>query len=141
MKRFIPIIFSVLAVVFGVIFIISGIHTLSEKDLYDSTVTATIVDIQEEWEYATTDDEVDRLVKTAYIDYEVNGVKYEHVLAPVQSDNYKVGDSVDILYQSKNPEKISSQNITTGATIFIVVGSLVAIGGCISTVRAVIRFR
>jgi hypothetical protein len=138
MKRFIPIIFSVLAVVFGVIFIISGIHTLSEKDLYDSTVTATIVDVEEHWE---DNGEDSSLVTTYFIDYEIDGVKYEHVESPVQSSNLGVGDTVDILYQSKNPEKISSQNITAGATIFIVVGSLVAIGGCISTVRAVIRFR
>jgi hypothetical protein len=138
MKRFIPIIFSVLAVVFGVIFIISGIHTLSEKDLYDSTVTATIVDVEEHWE---DNGEDSSLVTTYFIDYEIDGVKYEHVESPVQSSNLGVGDTVDILYQSKNPEKISSQNITSGATIFIVVGSLVAIGGCISTVRAVIRFR
>ena len=138
MKRFIPIIFSVLAVVFGVIFIISGIHTLSEKDLYDSTVTATIVDVEEHWE---DNGEDSSLVTTYFIDYEIDGVKYEHVESPVQSGNLGVGDTVDILYQSKNPEKISSQNITSGATIFIVVGSLVAIGGCISTVRSVIKFR
>jgi len=138
MKRFIPIIFSVLAVVFGVIFIISGIHTLSEKDLYDSTVTATIVDVEEHWE---DNGEDSSLVTTYFIDYEIDGVKYEHVESPVQSGNLGVGDTVDILYQSKNPEKISSQNITSGATIFIVVGSLVAVGGCISTVRSVIKFR
>lgn len=138
MKRFIPIIFSVLAVVFGVIFIISGIHTLSEKDLYDSTVTATIVDVEEHWEEIGEDSS---LVTTYYIDYEIDGVKYEHVESPVQSGNLEVGDTVDLLYQSKNPEKISARNISTGATIFIVVGSLVAIGGCVSAVRAVIRFR
>ena len=139
MKKIISIIMSIAAVVFGIIFVISGIKTIAEKDLYDSTVTATVVDIQEEWETSADPDEPDRLVQTAYIDYEVDGKKYEHVQAPEQNDNMKVGDTVDILYQSKNPEKISGQNPTAGGIIFIVLGALVAIVGCFSAIRAFVK--
>ncbi len=139
MKRLIPIIMSIAAVAVGIIFIISGVQTLLNKDLYDSTVTATVVDVQEEWDYSDPDDS--RLVTTVYIDYEIDGVKYEHVESPEQSSNMKIGDKVDVLYQSKDPSKISAQNITTGAVIFIIVGSLAALAGLFSTIRVIIKRR
>lgn len=139
MKRFLPVIISVLAVVFGIVFVVSGIHTIATKDLYDSTVTATIVDVQEHWEGTDTEDS--HLETTYYIDYEINGVQYKHVESPNQSGNLGIGDTVEILYQSQNPEKIAAPNMTTGAVIFIIVGAVVAIGGCISTVRAIFKIR
>ena len=141
MKKTINIIMSVAAVVFGVVFAVTGIKTISEKDLYDTQITATVVDVQEEWESSADPEEPDRLVNTAYIDYEFDGKKYEHVPAPEQDDNIKVGDSVDILVQSKNPEKISGLNPTKGGVIFIVLGILVAIAGCVSSVRTFIKKR
>ena len=141
MKKTISIVMSVAAVVFGIVFAVSGIKTISEKDLYDTQITATVVDVQEEWESSADPDEADRLVNTAYIDYEFDGKKYEHVPAPEQDDNIKVGDSVDILVQSKNPEKISGLNPTKGGVIFIVLGILVAIAGCVSSVRLFIKKR
>jgi len=141
MKKTISIIMSVAAVVFGVVFAVTGIKTISEKDLYDTQITATVVDVQEEWESSADPDEADRLVNTAYIDYEIDGKKYEHVPAPEQDDNIKVGDTVDILVQSKNPEKISGLNPTKGGVIFIVLGILVAIAGCVSSVRLFIKKR
>lgn len=141
MKKTISIVMSVAAVVFGIVFAVSGIKTISEKDLYDTQITAAVVDVQEEWESSADPDEADRLVNTAYIDYEINGKKYEHVPAPEQDDNIKVGDSVDILVQSKNPEKISGLNPTKGGVIFIVLGILVAIAGCVSSVRLFIKKR
>ncbi|MBR1530760.1 MAG: hypothetical protein IJ643_01735 [Eubacterium sp.] len=141
MKKTISIVMSVAAVVFGIVFAVSGIKTISEKDLYDTQITATVVDVQEEWESSADPDEPDRLVNTAYIDYEIDGKKYEHVPAPEQDDNIKVGDTVDILVQSKNPEKISGLNPTKGGVIFIVLGILVAIAGCVSSVRLFIKKR
>ncbi len=141
MKKTINIIMSVAAVVFGVVFAVTGIKTISEKDLYDTQITATVVDVQEEWESSADPEEPDRLVNNAYIDYEFDGKKYEHMPAPEQDDNIKVGDTVDILVQSKNPEKISGLNPTKGGVIFIVLGILVAIAGCVSSVRLFIKKR
>ena len=133
MNKTISIIISIAVVVGGIAFAIMGVMQLVNKDKYDSTVKATIVDIQEEWEPSGDPDGVDSLVKTAYINYEINGVKYEHIPCPTQSDSYKVGDTVDILYQSQNPEKISGQNMTTTSIAFIVCGLLAsAIGGVMS---------
>lgn len=141
MKRIISIIMSIGAVVVGIIFVISGIKTIAEKDLYDTQITATVVDVQQEWESSADPEEPDRLVDTAYIDYEIDGKKFEHVLSPEQNDNLSVGDTVDILVQSKNPEKISALNPTTGGVIFIAVGALAALLGCVSTIRLLIKRR
>ncbi len=141
MKKTISIVMSVAAVVFGIVFAVTGIKTISEKDLYDTQITATVVDVQEEWESSADPEEPDRLVNNAYIDYEFDGKKYEHMPAPEQDDNIKVGDTVDILVQSKNPEKISGLNPTKGGVIFIVLGILVAIAGCVSSVRLFIKKR
>ena len=131
-----------LAIVLGVVALIVGIRQNSTKLLYDSTVKATIVDIEESWETDPDPDvDTERLVKTAYIDYAVNGTKYEHVLCPVQDDNAKVGDTVEILYQSSNPEKISAPNISTTAVVFIIVGAVVAVGGLLGLVFVFIKRR
>ena len=141
MKKILPIVMSIAAVVLGIIFVVSGIKTISEKDLYDTQITATVVDVTEEWQEAVNEDEADHIEKTAYIDYEVDGKKYEHVLSPEQDDNLKVGDTVDILVQSKNPEKISSLNPTKGGVIFIVLGALVAVAGCVTIIRKFVTGR
>ncbi len=136
MNKLISIILSIAVVVVGIAFAIVGVVQFTNKDKYDSTVKATIVDIEEEWQAATDPDDIDGFVKTAYIDYEVNGVKYEHVVSPVQDDNYEVGDTVDILYQSQNPEEISGQNITSASIAFIGFGLLSAVIGCVMTIKS-----
>jgi hypothetical protein len=139
MKKLLPIIISIGVVVFGIGFAISGISTIANKDKFDTQITATVVDVQEEWEVSGDPDQPDRLVHTAYIDYEVDGKKYEHVLAPEQDDNLKVGDTVEILAQSQNPEKISALNPTKGGIIYIVFGAVAAVAGCVSTIKAFIK--
>ena len=135
-KKFVPIIISIFAVVIRIVFVINGITTLKNKDLYDSTVTATGVDVQEEWDNTGEDS---NLVRTVYIDYEIDGVKYEHIESPEQNNNMKVGDTVDILYQSKDPSKISGQNITKNSVMFIIIGAIAALGGCFSTLISFLR--
>ena len=127
MKRFFPIILSITAVAFGIVFVISGIKTIANKDLFDTQITATVVDIQEELQIATDPEGVDEIVNVAYIDYEYGGKKFEHVESPEQNNKLKIGDTVEILVQSKNPEKISALNPTKGGIIFIVVGAVAAI--------------
>lgn len=135
MKKLLPIIISVVAAVFGVVFVIVGITTIATKDLYDTKVTATVVEVTEELVVATAEDEADHIEKTAFIDYEVNGQKFEHVVSPVQNDSLKTGDTVGILCQSKDPSKISGPNPAAAGVIFIVLGAIVAICGCFTAVR------
>lgn len=141
MKRLFPVILSIAAVAFGIVFVISGIKTIANKDLFDTQITATVVDIQEELQIATDPDDVDEIVKVAYIDYEYGGKKFEHVESPEQNNKLKIGDTVEILVQSKNPEKISALNPTKGGIIFIVVGAVAAIAGGLSVLKFFIRKR
>ena len=94
------------------------------------------MDVQEEWDNTGEDS---NLVRTVYIDYEIDGVKYEHIESPEQNNNMKVGDTVDILYQSKDPSKISGQNITKNSVMFIIIGAIAALGGCFSTLISFLR--
>lgn len=141
MKKFFPVVISIAAVIVGVIFAFNGIKTIYEKDLYDTQITATVVDVQDEWETLGDPDDTGRLVHTAYIDYEVGGKKFEHVIAPEQNNNLKTGDTVEILVQSGNPEKISALNPAKDGVIFIAVGALAAVAGCVSTIRFFIKKR
>lgn len=135
MKKIVPGMISVVAVVIGIIFAVSGIDTIKNKDLYDTQITATIVDVEEEWQSAADPDDPDTLVKTAYIDYEFDGVKYERVLSPEQNDKLKVGDTVEILVQSKNHEKISGPDPLKSGIIVTVLGALVAAVGLVSAIK------
>ena len=109
--------------------------------MYDTQITATVVDVQDEWESTGDPDDAGHLVHTAYIDYEAGGKKFEHVLAPEQNNKLKTGDTVEILVQSGNPEKISAPDPAKGGAIFIVAGALAAVVGCVSTIRFFIKKR
>ena len=113
----------------------SGVNKIKNKDLYDSTVTATVVEVREE--YDDTDIDNPHTETYVYIDYEVDGKKYEHVEAPEYSGNIKEGDTMEILYQSKDPSKISGKNITKNATIFIAAGAVAALIGVGLEFRAI----
>ncbi len=141
MKKFLPVVISIAAVIVGVIFAFNGIKTISEKDLYDTQITATVVDVQDEWESTGDPDDAGHLVHTAYIDYEAGGKKFEHVLAPEQNNKLKTGDTVEILVQSGNPEKISAPDPAKGGVLFIVAGALAAFVGCVSATRVLIKKR
>ncbi|MBE6720616.1 MAG: hypothetical protein E7571_08215 [Ruminococcaceae bacterium] len=138
MKKSLNVIFPIIAVIAGIIFIISGIHTYKNKDLYDSTVTATVVEVVEDID-TVTDPENPETTYTVYIDYEVDGTKYEHVESPESDSTMKEGDTIEILYQSKDPSKITAKNVGKTSLIFIVLGAIVAIGGGFSVFRAFIK--
>ena len=132
MQKIAKILIPIVAVVVGVVFVISGISSLKNKDLYDSKVIATVVDIQEEW---VNDGEDSHTETRVYIDYEVDGKEYKHVEAPESNAKTKIGDKVEILYQSQNPEMIEGHHITSKSVIFIIVGIVVVIGGIFGTLR------
>ena len=133
MPKIVRLIIPVIAIVLGIIAVISGVRKLVNKDLYDSTVTATIVDIQEEWDHSGEDS---TLIYHVYVDYEVDGVKYEHVESPEADNTMRVGDKIDLLYQSKDPTELSGKNITGNSVLIIAIGAVVAVGGIIAEIKA-----
>lgn len=133
MQKIVRLIIPVIAIVLGIVAVISGVRKLANKDLYDSTVTATIVDIQEEWDHSGEDS---TLIYHVYVDYEVDGVKYEHVESPEADNTMRVGDKIDLLYQSKDPTELSGKNITGNSILIIAIGAVVAVGGIIAEIKA-----
>ena len=95
MNRFLSLLLSATAIVAGLLFIAGGVVQLVNKETYDLTVPATVVEINEE-----IDSETNSVVNVAYVDFEVNGVKHEHVRAYEQYGNLSVGDTVEISYRS-----------------------------------------
>ena len=141
MNRLKKFILPLFAVVLGIIALVVGIRTNATKHLYDSTVKATVVDVQEDFVAATDENETDHFEKTAYITYEVNGVKYENVQSPYNDENVEIGDKVDILYQSQNPEKYAATNNATAGIVFIIVGAVVTLIGLAGTVITFLKRR
>ena len=133
MQKIVRLIIPVIAIVLGIVAVISGVRKLANKDLYDSTVTATIVDIQEEWDHSGEDS---TLIYHVYVDYEVDGVKYEHVESPEADNTMRVGDKIDLLYQSKDPTELSGKNITGSSILIIAIGAVVAVGGIVAEIKA-----
>ena len=136
MQRVFKVFIPIVAVIVGVVFTITGINGIKNKKLYDATTMATVVDIQEEW--VDDGDESSHTETFVYVDYEVNGKEYKHVEAPEFNSKTKIGDRVEILYQSQNPENIEGHHITGKSIAFLIIGIVVAIGGVIGSLRAFI---
>ena len=99
MKKLISFIFPIVMIAFGVIAIVSGAHKLQTKNSYDGSVTAVITGIDREWA-GTDSDGFDEYDYHVYIEYEINGKKFENVEYPGYSSSMKKGDTVEILYDS-----------------------------------------
>ena len=138
MKKVFSIVFAVVMVVFGVIAAVSGVKKMQSKDLYDAAATATIVGIEREWQ-GVDEDGFDQYDYHVYVDYEIDGQKYEQKEYPGYSSSMKVGDTLDILYQSSNPENFCEKNITGNSMIMIGVGVVLALAGVFLAVKAIVR--
>ena len=134
MKKLISFIFPIVMIAFGVIAIVSGAHKLQTKNSYDGSVTAVITGIDREWA-GTDSDGFDEYDYHVYIEYEINGKKYENVEYPGYSSSMKKGDTVEILYDSTFPERISEKNITGNAVLFIIIGVVLILAGIFMGIR------
>ena len=138
MNKIMKLIFPIVAIIFGIIAIVSGAHKLQSKHLYDASTTAVITGIEREWS-GTDEDGFDQYDYHVYIDYEVDGKKYEQKEYPGYNSSMKDGDTLEILYQSTNPENIAEKNITGNAVLFIAIGSVLALAGVFGEIRAFVK--
>lgn len=138
MKRIMNLIFPLVFIVMGVVVIVICAGQYRNKDLYDMPAKGVITDIQEEWN-GTDSDGFDEYTYTVFVDYEVDGKKYEHVEFPFYSGSMKVGDEIDLLYQSADPTQISETNAGTHALIFIAGGALFVLLGIVFFIKTLIR--
>lgn len=138
MRKILNILFPVVAVVLGIVVLVLGFKKLGSKKNYDASVTGVISGIEREWS-GTDEDGFDQYDYTVYVDYEVDGKKYEGVKYPSYDSSMQKGDDVEILYQSSNPENIAEGNIAGNAMIMIVIGAVAALAGLVMAVKAFIR--
>ena len=138
MNKIIRIIIPIVAVVFGVAVIIGGARKLQSRRLYDASTTAVITGIEREWT-GTDGDGFDQYEYHVYVDYEVDGKKYENMEYPGYDSSMKDGDRLEILYQSSDPENFAEKNVTGNAVLFIAAGAVLSLGGVIAEIRAFAR--
>jgi hypothetical protein len=138
MRKLFSFIFAVVFVVAGVFVIVMGVNRLNSKKDYDASTTGVIVGIEREWS-GTDEDGFDQYDYTVYVNYEVDGQKYENVKYPSYDSSMKKGDEVEVLYQSSDPTNIAEGNLTGNATIMIVIGAVCTLFGVAAVVKAIIR--
>ena len=138
MRKLFSILFAVIFVVAGIVVIVMGVNRLNSKSDYDASTTGVIVGIEREWT-GTDEDGFDQYNYTVYINYEVDGQKYENVEYPSYDSSMKKGDEVEVLYQSSDPTNIAEGNLTGNATIMIVIGAVCALVGVVAVVKAIVR--
>lgn len=138
MRKILNIIFPIAAVVLGIVVIVFGVNKLNSKKLYDASVTGVISGIEREWS-GTDADGFDEYDYTVYVNYEVDGKKYENVEFPTYDSSMQKGDEIEILYQSDNPQNIAESNIAGNAAIMIVIGSVFALIGAAMGIKAIVR--
>lgn len=138
MQKILKILFPIVAVVLGIVAIVIGVQKLHSKNLYDASAKAVITGIEREWK-GTNSDGYDEYDYTVHIRYEIDGKKYEDAVYPGYDSSMKVGDEVEILYQTSNPENIAEGNITGNSVIIIVIGAVITLGGLFMTVKAFLR--
>ena len=138
MRKLFSIIFAVVFVVAGVFVIVMGVNRLNSKKDYNASTTGVIVGIEREWS-GTDEDGFDQYDYTVYVNYEVDGQKYENVKYPSYDSSMQKGDEVEVLYQSSDPTNIAEGNLTGNATIMIVIGAVCTLFGVAAVVKAIIR--
>ncbi len=138
MRKILNILLPLGAVVLGIVVIVFGVNKLKTKNLYDMPATAVITGIEREWT-GTDSDGFDTYEYHVYVEYEIDGEKYKDVEYPGYDGSMKVGDELEILYQSADPTQISEKNITGSAILIFVAGAVFIVIGLVMSLRALIR--
>ena len=109
------------AILFGLIFIVSGIIGIHQDDT--SLPTKGVIQSMERTYVATDSNDTDTW--EVMVEYTVDGQPYVSDLGQ-KKDDFTVGKEIDILYNPNNPEGI----VLPGKTIwiiFMIVGAVVAV--------------
>ena len=90
---------TLLAILAGLVFIGFGVFNLIQQGKYIET-TAVVSNVDYEFDYVDEETDVEITVR-----YTVDGKEYESILNST-STNYKVGDTLKIKYDPKDPSKV-----------------------------------
>lgn len=122
----------ILSIFLGVSLLAAGIFVfVNFKDSnYDGKTTGVITELAK----ATKESKATTRFLT-YIDYSVQGQKYEHVRYPKYSSFMEVGDEVDVYYMTSDPSQIADSN----RTIFPLVGIASALFGFVTLAFEIVK--
>lgn len=112
------IVFALLTVVFFGIAIWSSFRSVEIQKYYKET-EATISRIEIYWD--SEDEEYDHYT---YVDYTVDNVEYTNRKLDYYTSTFREGDTITILYDTRNPSNIThpSSNITLQIACFVIGG-------------------
>ena len=96
------------------------------------TATATIVDIQEEYDIT-----LEEYTHNVFIDYSVNGVDYKNVPYVGYDSSMEIGRSVEIEYDPANPENIQTPGGGFIPYVTLAAGLACIVLGVISMVKSI----
>ena len=119
---------AVFVVILGIVAVILGINALNTPIEKYSKTEAVVSDV--EISYSYDEDNIRTEDHTVYVDYTVDGKEYKHILYGSDT-NLNEGDTVNILYDPENPEKIATGNEKTSGVIFLIVGAVAIVGGAV----------
>lgn len=118
---------SIMLIALGILALAVGVSSLIKQKKYTPT-TAVITQIDSE--YDTVDDRWDY---TTYVEYEVDGKKYNEILG-FHQDGYEVGKVIDIVYNPADPARI--EVASSGPFIyFTAIGPVVMVIGAVMLLK------
>ena len=128
---------KIISIIVGVMFLAGGLLFFFkyDPDAYDMQGTGTVVDIVESYEMVGDDDQ---FTYTVFIDYEVNGEKYERIEYFEYHTGMQIGDTVEFYYMSTDPSQIAGSDKNLGPYIglaFAVVGLVMLVITVVKIVR------
>ena len=95
-------------ILLGIVFLgLSIFIGVSDSDTEYIQITGTVAEINEYYDF---DGELQHSV---FVDYEVDGQKYEHAEYGSYSSSMKVGDTVGVYYNPEEPEHIQAEGFKT----------------------------
>ena len=128
--------FSLVAVAGGVIFIVFGAVTMKEMKNF-TRVDAVVEHVQREW--VPNGDGSDTQEISIYVRYTVDGKEYVEELQNTKT-NLHEGDQITVLYNPEKPSEVSGAS-KGGAALQFAVGGVFALAGLFSLAATVIKGR
>lgn len=111
----------------GAVLVLLSVVGIFVSKSYDGKTMATVSKIVESEEVETYgDDTVFETVYTQFITYSVEGTVYKDVEFGTCDKSTQVGDLIEIVYDTKDPTRVSTSSITVPIIVSIV--GLCAIG-------------
>lgn len=113
-------------IIVGVFILAISIYSFHATNTMDGSATAVVTNITESQEIVDYGQESSlETVYTQYITYEVDGVKYENIEFGTCDSRTKVGDKIDIVYDTKDPSRVTTASnkvpIITGIVSFLAI--------------------